>query len=118
LTTFQQATATILDKHNIQIVEAKEGSSLPPPPNIRGILCSCLSRRLSFVRHYYDGPRGGNVIDGTNKNGTRSEAERARLLALAGRMLGSLSERTTPSEKPGYDSAALTDHTNNWHQLT
>ena len=88
MTTFQQAMATILDKHNIQIVEAKEGRVYRPPPNIPGILCSSLSHRLSFVRHYYDGPRGGNVIDGTNKNGSRSEAERAHLLALACRMLG------------------------------
>jgi hypothetical protein len=35
LTTFQQAIATILDKHNIQIVEAKEGR-VYRPPNIPG----------------------------------------------------------------------------------
>jgi hypothetical protein len=79
--------ATILDKHNIQIVEAKEGR-VYRPPNIPGILCSSLSHRLSFVRHYYDGRRGGKCNQWDYKNGSRSEAERAHLLALACRMLG------------------------------
>ena len=58
------------------------------PPNIPGILCSSRSHRLSFVRHYYDGRRGGKCNQWDYKNGSRSEAERAHLLALACRMLG------------------------------
>src|SRR3989442_15299929 len=52
-----------------------------------------LSRRLSFVRHYYDGTRRGNVTDGRAR--MAGEAIRGQPDPPAGgglRMLGSLSD--------------------------
>jgi len=47
LTTFQQATATILDKHNIQIAEAKKGQ-VPRTPNIPGTPLQLLVTSAEF----------------------------------------------------------------------